>query len=155
MKQSVLLSRKRTGRQKAHRCPPGLGRVPECIFKQSPFIPSSEVPSHSDNCVLGLGSNQIFHWLFLRPWTSTTTDVPADSATLSSQKLYWKTASVLHTVSLQDDAANRIISSSPQGMRVSRAPAENRSPTPAVHTTGEKSLSKLERACLAVFPLDY
>lgn len=60
-------------------------------------------------------------------------------------------ASALNVVSVHDDAANRIAFSSPQGMRVSRAPAENRSPAPAVHTIGAKSLSKLERVCLAVF----
>lgn len=58
-------------------------------------------------------------------------------------------------VLVQDDAANRITFSSPQGARVSGAPAGNRSPTPAVHAVGAKSLSRLERACLAVFLLDY
>lgn len=58
-------------------------------------------------------------------------------------------------VSVQEDVAKRITFPSPWGMRISRPPAENRSPTQAVHTTGAKSLSKLEGACLAVFPLDY
>lgn len=66
-----------------------------------------------------------------------------------------RTASALHMLSVQEDVAEGITFPSPWGMRVSRPPAGNRSPTQAVHTTGAKSLSKLEGARLAVCPLDY
>lgn len=66
-----------------------------------------------------------------------------------------RTASASNTVSVQEDVAEGITFPAPWGTSVSRPPAGNRSPTQAVHTTGAKSLSKLEGACLAVCPLDY